>query len=232
MPDDGATDETRDTTTAAGGAAIDPMDAQQDHWTQTFAKRTDFLGGDPSAIAERALEQFRGAGARDLLELGAGQGRDTLLFVTAGFDVTAVDYAAPGLGQIAAKAAASVPDAHLTTVQADVRRALPFDDETFDAVYAHMLLCMALTTPELESLASEIRRVLRPGALLVYTARNTTDAHYGAGVDRGDDMFEMGRLIVHFFDIGPGRRATRGRLHTCSTSPRRRKANCRDGSPS
>ena len=201
MSDDGSTDETIDATSAASGA-VDPKDAQQGHWTRTFEKRTDFLGGDASAIGQGALERFRAADARDLLELGAGQGRDTLLFVTAGLKVTAVDYAAPGLGQIAAKAAASVPDARLTTVEADVRRPLPFDDESFDAVYAHMLLCMALSTPELESLAAEIRRVLRPDGLLVYTVRNTTDAHYGAGVDHGDDMFEMGGFIVHFFDIG------------------------------
>ena len=186
--------------TRPGDGASDPKDAQQDHWTRTFANRTDFLGGDPSQIAIGALERFRAAGVRDLLELGAGQGRDTLLFLAGGLDVRAVDYAAPGLAQIAAKATAAGLGARLTTTTTDVRRGLPFDDQVFDAVFAHMLLCMALTTAELESLAAEIRRVLRPGGLLIYTVRNTTDAHYGAGVDHGDDMFEMGGFIVHFFD--------------------------------
>ncbi len=98
MPDQESADAIRPTS-----GAVDPKDAQQDHWTRTFAARTDFLGGDASAIAEGALERFRWAGARDVLELGAGQGRDTLLFVAAGLDVTAVDYAAPGLEQIVAK---------------------------------------------------------------------------------------------------------------------------------
>ena len=62
-----------------------------------------------------------------------------------------------------------------------------------------MLLCMALTTEELERLAADVRRVLRPGGLQVYTVRTTTNADYGTGIDRGDDMYEVGGFIVHFF---------------------------------
>jgi len=63
-----------------------------------------------------------------------------------------------------------------------------------------MLFCMALTTGEIECLAAALRRVLRPGGLVVYTARTTADAHYGTGTPRGDDMYEHGGFIVHFFD--------------------------------
>ncbi len=77
---------------------------------------------------------------------------------------------------------------------------MPFADATFDACYAHMLLCMALTTDEIVRLTGEVHRVLRPGGLLVYTVRTTADAHYGAGVDHGDDRWEMGGFVVHFFD--------------------------------
>jgi len=59
---------------------------------------------------------------------------------------------------------------------------------------------MALTTPEIQRLTAEVRRVLRPGGLLVYTARNTSDPHFGTGVDRGEGMFETNGFIVHFFD--------------------------------
>ena len=69
-----------------------------------------------------------------------------------------------------------------------------------DASYSHMLFCMALTTVELERLARELRRELRPGGLVIYTARTTADAHYGTGTPRGDDMYEHGGFIVHFFD--------------------------------
>lgn len=175
------------------------LDSQRDHWRQTFARRSAFLGTSASEPAADALARFEAAGVHDLLELGAGQGRDTLRFAGAGFNVTALDYADEGLQQLSRDAADAGLDG-IHTVTADVRRPLPFADASFDAGYAHLLFCMALTTSELERLTAEVRRVLRPGGLLVYTVRTTADAHYGVGKDHGDDMFETDGFIVHFFD--------------------------------
>jgi SAM-dependent methyltransferase len=63
-----------------------------------------------------------------------------------------------------------------------------------------MLFCMALTTTELEALSREIRRVLRPGGLNVYTARNTNDPEFASGIHRGEDLYEDGGFILHFFN--------------------------------
>jgi SAM-dependent methyltransferase len=81
----------------------------------------------------------------------------------------------------------------------DVRRPLPMADASTDAVFAHMLLCMALSTEEIFALVAEIRRVLRPGGIFVYTVRHTGDAHYQAGTAHGDDIYEHGGFAVHFF---------------------------------
>jgi SAM-dependent methyltransferase len=84
-------------------------------------------------------------------------------------------------------------------VEHDVREPLPFPDATFDGVYAHMLLCMALPTSQIHALVGEVRRVLRPGGMFTYTVRHTGDAHYGTGTRRGDDIYEHGGFAVHFF---------------------------------
>lgn len=73
-----------------------------------------------------------------------------------------------------------------------------------------MLYCMALTTRELEALSAEVLRVLRPGGLHVYTVRHTGDPHYGAGIHRGEHMYEVGGFIVHFFSLGKVRRLAAG----------------------
>ena len=60
---------------------------------------------------------------------------------------------------------------------------------------------MALTTSELEFITDEIRRVLKPGGLNIYTVRNKNDAKYRTGIHRGEDLYEIrGGFIVHFFD--------------------------------
>jgi SAM-dependent methyltransferase len=103
------------------------------------------------------------------------------------------------LTQLAEAAAEAGVSGGITTVEHDVRAPLPYAAGTFDAVYAHMLLCMALSTEEIRVLVAEVRRVLRPGGLFVYTVRHTGDAHYGAGIPHGDDIYEHGGFAVHFF---------------------------------
>jgi len=146
------------------------------------------------------MDRFEADNVRSMLELGSGQGRDTLFFLASGLAVTALDYADEGLEQIRRKGVEAQIAAGLTLLTADVRQPLPIDEATFDACYSHMLFNMALATHELESLVAELHRVVRPGGSVVYTARNTSDSHFGAGIDHGDGMFEMGGFIVHFFD--------------------------------
>lgn len=176
------------------------LDRQQGHWDRMFTAHRNMFGVEPSAPALAAATLFVDQGKLTLLELGAGQGRDTLFFAQQGLVVHALDYSQEAVEAIQARANRVGLAGVVTVSRHDVREPLPFADESFDACYSHMLLCMALTTPELERLAAEVRRVLRPGGLHVYTVRTTRDAHYGTGTDRGDDMYEVGGFIVHFFN--------------------------------
>lgn len=173
---------------------------QREHWAATFDANPDMYGTDPSAPALAAAEAFEAAGLRSVLELGAGQGRDTLYLARQGLQVTALDIAPGTIETISAKARAAGLEHLVSVARHDMRELLPLGDASVDASYSHMLFCMALTTSELERLTGELRRVLRPGGLVVYTARTTADAHYRAGTPRGDDMYESGGFIVHFFD--------------------------------
>jgi SAM-dependent methyltransferase len=176
------------------------LDAQREHWQATFDANPDLYGTGPSEPGAYAVGLLAREQIHDLLELGVGQGRDTLAFLRAGLTVTALDYAAGALARLYRVAADAGLASRLTTVAHDVRESLPLPDRGFDAVYSHMLFNMALTTAQLETLSGEVHRVLRPGGLHIYTVRHTGDAHYGAGTSHGDSMFGNGGFIVHFFD--------------------------------
>lgn len=176
------------------------LDPQREHWERTFASRPGMFGGEPSYAAQKSAAVFRAEGRLRLLELGGGQGRDSLFFAREGFDVTVLDYSHAGLSEIQAKAEAAGVSGRVRTLVHDARTPLPFAAARFDAVYSHMLFCMALTSTELMALSAEVWRVLVPGGLNIFTVRTKQDAHYGVGTHHGEDMYEVGGFIVHFFD--------------------------------
>jgi SAM-dependent methyltransferase len=174
-------------------------EVQRAHWQRTYRANPHMYGERPSSPAVHAAAVFRAAGAGEVLELGAGHGRDALYFAREGFTVQALDFSPVGLEQLRDAARAQGVADRITTAVQDVRESLPLPDASVDGVFAHMLLCMTLSTTEITALVSEVRRVLRPGGVLVYTVRHTGDAHYGAGIAHGDDIFEHGGFAVHFF---------------------------------
>ncbi|ANZ15207.1 class I SAM-dependent methyltransferase [Streptomyces noursei] len=169
------------------------------HWQETYSAHPGMYGSRPSAPARYAAEAFRAAGAAKVLELGAGHGRDALHFAREGFTVHATDFSATALDQLRHAARVEGLGDRITTSVHDVREPLPLADDSTEAVFAHMLLCMALSTPDIRALVDEVRRVLRPGGVFVYTVRHTGDAHYEAGTGHGDDIYEHGGFAVHFF---------------------------------
>lgn len=179
---------------------MDGLDSQHEHWEGVYERKPGLFGAEPSTTVVYAASRFSAAGARRVLELGAGHGRDTLHLAGEGFEVRALDYSATGLRVIEAAATEAGHALHISTLAHDVRQPLPLPDESFDAAYAHLLLCMDLSTTEILSLTAEIRRVLIPDGVFVYTVRNTSDAYFEKGIDHGDNIYETDGYAVHFFD--------------------------------
>lgn len=197
--------------TEPGTGIKEIIDEQQPHWEKVFSSSCSRFGDNPSYPARKAADIFEKEGKKKILELGSGQGRDTFFFAGKGFSVYALDYTESGLNAIKEKAEKSGLKEYVTSLRHDVRDPLPFEDETFDACYSHMLYCMALTETELEFICKEIKRVLKPDGINIYTARHTGDLQYGTGIHRGEDMYEItGGFIVHFFSKEKVERLAKG----------------------
>lgn len=177
-------------------------DRQRHHWDESFALDPEFFGPGPSYPARQAMIRFREEGVTRVLEPGAGQGRDSLFLARRGLDVVSLDYSQTAVEQLRSRAAAEGLSDRIEAVARDLRLPLPFGDGSFEACYSHMLYCMDFTTAQLEILAAEVRRVLKSGGLNILTVRHTGDPHFGQGIDHGDNRFENGGFIVHFFDRG------------------------------
>ena len=154
------------------------------------------FGNEPSIAAVKSLNFFKG---KKIVELGAGLGRDTIFFAQNSVQVEALDYSATAIKIINAKASKRNLLNYVSTKVFDIRKKLPFDDNSVEACFSHMLYCMALSMRELEYLNSEIFRILKPKGINIYTARHNGDGDYKNGVHVGEDMYENDGFIVHFF---------------------------------
>lgn len=113
-----------------------------------FSNNNSMFGEKSSEPAMKAAELFKEKGKTKIIELGAGQGRDSLFIAKNGFEVYSLDYSKEGIESIKQKAQENELSECLTALQYDVRKNLLFEDGTFDACHSYMLYCIALTTSE------------------------------------------------------------------------------------
>jgi SAM-dependent methyltransferase len=183
---------------------------QKSHWDNVFTEKEAFFGDEPSAFARSSLDLFRKEGWRSILELGCGQGRDTFFFSQNGLEVTALDFSETAISSIKEKAQAANIASKLHAQAHNLKWALPFPDNSFDACFSHMLLCMELSTMEIGFILKETHRILKPGGLAVYSVRNNFDKHYRAGTHLSEDIYEIGGFVIHFFTEEKIRRLAKG----------------------
>ena len=157
------------------------------------------FGLEASEPAKKSLKIFQENNINTIIELGAGLGRDSIYFSINNLSVTSLDYSQSGIN-IINKKINNDKLKNISTKVFDVRQKLPFEDNSIDGCFSHMLYCMALSNQNLFNLNREIYRILKPDGLNIYTVRNEHDGDYKNGIHRGEDMYENDGFIVHFFN--------------------------------
>ena len=175
------------------------LDQQSQHWEINFSNKPEMFGLSQSLAAEKALNLFKKNKINKIIEFGAGLGRDSIFFAKNLIYTTALDYSPAGLNIIEEKIKKKNLGKYLSTKLFDIRKKLPFEDNSVEACYSHMLYCMALSNSDLQNLNNEILRILKPGGINIYTVRHTKDGDYQSGLSRGEDLYENDGFIVHYF---------------------------------
>ena len=157
------------------------------------------FGLAPSIAAVKALKSFKEQNIINIVELGAGLGRDTIYFAQNSIKVQALDYSKTAIESITGKAEKLNFAEFIKPKFFDVRKQLPFEDNSIERCFSHMLYCMALSNSDLENLNKEICRILKPGGINIYTARHTDDGDYKNGIHRGENHMRTMVLLFIFF---------------------------------
>ena len=123
---------------------------------------------NPSLFVQEFVEELKNLGVSGkLLEIGCGNGRDSIFLARAGLEVTAIDVA-PAAVKMAKENAESV-DVVIDFQEANAEN-LPFEDNTFDALFT----LSVLHSSDLNKSIPEVARVLKPdGVMLIYIYGDT-----------------------------------------------------------
>ncbi len=186
------------------------LNEQSQHWENSFSSKPEMFGLEPSIASINAIRLFKEKKIKNVLELGAGLGRDTIFFAKNLIHVKAVDYSLSAIKIINKKIEKNNLFKFVSTRVFDIRKKLPFKDNSIEACFSHMLYCMALTMHEVEKLNNEIYRVLKPGGINIYTVRNFEDGDYKKGIYIGEDLYQNDGFIIHFFSDEKIKNLSRG----------------------
>lgn len=156
-------------------------------------KQQDWID-KPSIFAEQTIEYFPKTGK--VLELGAGQAQDGCYFAQQGYDVISTDLEASALELAKQKACDKAVELHVQKV--DLREQLPFEDESFDVVYAHLSLHY-FDSETTTRLFGEIYRVLKSGGTFAFFVNSVNDPEYGTGEQLEPDYFQIDKTAKRYF---------------------------------
>ncbi len=155
-------------------------------------KQQDWID-KPSIFAEQAIKYFPKSGK--ILELGAGQAQDGCFFASKGYDVTATDIEESAL-ELATKKA-NDKAVKIDTKKVDLREELPFEDQSFDIVYAHLSLHYFDYETTIR-LFGEIQRILKAGGVLAFLTNSVNDPEYNTGEELEADYFHIDKTAKRY----------------------------------
>ena len=175
------------------------LNNQEEYWETNYANKPKMFGLAPSFAAEEALKIFKKKNISSIVELGAGLGRDTIFFAKNNIKVEALDYSKTAVMSIKKKVKELNLSEFVSTKVFDVRKKLPFKNNSIQGIFSHMLYCMSLKNLEVQNLNNEILRVLVKGGVNIYTVRNFEDGDYKNGLHIEDESYQNDGFIINFF---------------------------------
>jgi len=156
-----------------------------------------FFGDAPSNFALDCYEEFKKHRVKKILELGCGQGRDSIFFASNNIEVVALDSS-----QVAVEALSKITNEKNLSIRPMIHNAnegIPFGDSSFDAVYSHMFYNMRFSVEKLKYLFVEVNRVLKKEGLNLFSVRSDHDPMCGKGTLVEEGIYEINSFQIRFF---------------------------------
>ncbi len=168
--------------------------AFEEYWNESHRK---YFNG--KIIYDDWLDKYKDILSKaktSILDLGCGEGNDTLYLKERGYDVISLDYSKSALDIVKNNIKGA------KTVLADISNELPFENDSFDIAIADLSLhYFDLNTTK--KILGEIKRILTPSGHLFARVNSSDDINYGAnqGVRIEENYYFVSGYNKRFFTI-------------------------------
>lgn len=160
----------------------------------------DSIWNEPCEESYFYCKKWKKEDGNKLLDLGCGLGRHSILFAQEGFDVTAIDLSEYGVNELNKKK----DGLNINTYVCDMHD-MPFEDESFDYIWAYHVISHT-DTRGFKEVLREIKRVLKPNGEIYISLSSKLSHNYtnenNPSIDQNtvikmDDGPEKG--VPHFY---------------------------------
>ena len=173
-------------------ALVDSSNEQKKVWEKKWSTKLE--SSPASNFVHEVLPQINVSG-KDVLDLGAGDGKDSIEFAKHGYHVTSVDFSSIGISQL--EEAAKKLNLKVTGKIADLEK-LELPENSYDVIYSNLGLHF-FDDKTTRSIFTRIHKALRKNGMIFINAKAVTDDHYGKGEQIGPDTYKYKGQLRHFF---------------------------------
>jgi tellurite methyltransferase len=160
---------------------------ETDYWDKLWAKQSH---ASENNFAQRAYQIIEAKNFSTLLDLGCGDGRDSIYFSSKGLNVTALDFSSSAINNLTSQ------NPRFRCILGDIRD-IGFKEKTFDVVYSHLSL-QYFDDKTTDKIFENIYKILVNNGLFFIKCKSVNDGLYGQGEKIEEDLF-MSEHLRHFF---------------------------------
>lgn len=167
------------------------------YWNKLYSKE-NYFGTGQTILANSAKELIDKYSIQKILELGCGQGRDSVFFAKYGYDVTATD-----ISENAINFVEKLKNKHdlknLNLFVHDTEKSFDFLNEKFDLVYSNLAL-QFFDLSQLSNIFSRIYNIMNKNSFFLFSTKKPGDKYFNFGNKISNNAFEYKGITRFFFE--------------------------------
>jgi len=167
------------------------------YWNELYSKE-NYFGTGQTILANSAKELIDKHSIQKILELGCGQGRDSVFFAKYGYDVTATDISENAINFVE-KIKNEFNLKNLNLFVHDTEKPFDFLNKKFDLIYSNLAL-QFFDLSQLNEIFSNINRIMNKNSFFLFSTKKPGDKYYNFGNKISDKAFEHKGITRFFFE--------------------------------